>query len=283
MPGPILAAPVQTERRADLIRLDSRAIITDMFAVRVAAWTLCLVALAVPPAHAQLTVAAASDLQTVLPVIAERFQHTERVPVRISYGSSGQFVTQIQNKAPFDLFLSADDAYITALVMSGHADGSTVVPYATGRLALWTRADRGIDTRRGLAALTDARIHSLSIANPAHAPYGRAAVEALQRMGLYEQLRQRIVMGENVSQAAQFAQTGNADAAIIALSLTMAPAMRSVGAAVEIPVDAFSPIRQAGVVIRGTSRAEQARRLLAFLTTPDIATLLLNAGFGAPR
>ena len=254
-----------------------------MFVARFTVWTLCLFVLAVPAAHAQLTVAAASDLQTVLPVIAQRFQQVERVPVRISYGSSGQFVTQIQNRAPFDVFLSADDGYISALVTSGHADGSTVVPYATGRLALWTRTDRGIDTTRGLTALVDPRVHSLSIANPAHAPYGRAAVEALQRAGLYEQLRQRIVMGENVSQAAQFAQPGNADAAIVALSLTMAPAMRSVGAAVEIPLDAFSPIRQAGVIIRGTSRAEQARRLLAFLTTPDIATLLLSAGFGAPR
>ena len=113
-----------------------------MLAARVAAWTLCLVACAPLPVHAQLTVAAASDLQTVLPVIVERFRQTERGPVRVSYGSSGQFVTQIQNKAPFDLFLSADDAYITALVTSGHADGSTVVPYATGRLALWTRIDR---------------------------------------------------------------------------------------------------------------------------------------------
>ena len=254
-----------------------------MFAARFAAWTLCIFALAVPPAHAQLTVAAASDLQTVLPVIVQTFQQTEGVPLRISYGSSGQFVTQIQNKAPFDLFLSADDAYITALVASGHADQSTMVHYATGRLAIWARTDRGLDITQGIATTVDSRVRAIAIANPIHAPYGRAAVDALQRAGLYERVRGRIVMGENVAQAAQFAQTGNADVAIVALSLTMAPAMRSVGAAVEIPRDAFSPIRQAGVVVRGSSRADQARRLLAFLATPAVAKVLMDAGFGAAQ
>ena len=244
---------------------------------------LCILVFFVAPAQAQLTVAAASDLQTVLPTIAQRFEHAQGVPLRISYGSSGQFVTQIQNRAPFDLFLSADEAYITGLVASGHADGATVVRYATGRLAVWARTDRGIDITRGLSTLADPRVRTIAIANPAHAPYGRAAVEALQRAGVYEQLRHRIVMGENVSQAAQFAQTGNADVAVIALSITMAPAMRSVGAGVEIPRDMFSPIRQTGVVIRGTRRADEARRLLAFLATPDIATILMNAGFGAAQ
>lgn len=254
-----------------------------MLISRVGAWALCLLAFTVSPAHAQLTVAAASDLQTVLPAIAERFQQTEHLPVRIAYGSSGQFVTQIQNKAPFDVFLSADDAYVAALVKSGHADGSTVVPYATGRLALWARLDRGIDVTRGITAITDARVRKIAIANPLHAPYGRAAVDVLQRAGLYERVRERIVMGENVSQTAQFAQTGNADVAIIALSLTMAPAMKSVGASFEIPRDTFSPIRQAAVAVRESPRADQARRFLAFLTTPAIAQLLLDAGFGPAR
>ena len=254
-----------------------------MFAARVTAWTLGFAVLAVSPAHAQLTVAAASDLQTVLPVIAQQFQQSEGVPLRISYGSSGQFVTQIQNTAPFDLFLSADDSYIRALVASGHADSSTVVHYATGRLALWVRTDRGIDITQGITTTVDPRVRTIAIANPIHAPYGRAAVDALQRAGLYERVRGRIVMGENVSQAAQFAQTGNADVAIIALSLTMAPAMRSVGTAVEIPRDAYSPIRQAGVVVRGSSRTAQARRLLAFLASPAIAKVLMDAGFGAAQ
>ena len=254
-----------------------------MLVARFAVWTLCFFALGVPPAHAQLTVAAASDLQTVLPVIAQQFQQTEGVPLRISYGSSGQFVTQIRNRAPFDLFLSADDTYIAALVASGHADQSTVVHYATGRLALWARTDRGIDIRQGITTIVDPRVRTIAMANPIHAPYGRAAVDALQRAGLYERVRGRIVMGENVSQAAQFAQTGNADVAIIALSLTMAPAMRSVGTAVEIPRDAFSPIRQAGVVVGGSSRVDQARRLLAFLATPAIAKVLSDAGFGAAQ
>lgn len=240
----------------------------------------CALAVTAEPASAQLSLAAASDLQTVLPGIAARYQRAGGQGLRISYGSSGQFVSQIQNGAPFDVFLSADEAFVRRLVASGHADASSVTLYAEGRLALWARTDRGLDLTKGLAVLASPAVRRIAIANPEHAPYGRAAVDALRRASLYDQVRPRLVLGENVSQAAQFAQTGNADVGIMALSLTRAPAMRSTGAAVELPQEMFAPITQTGVVVSASRQREAARHFLRFLTQPDIAQLLRDAGFG---
>lgn len=234
------------------------------------------------PAQAQIAVAAASDLQPVLPEIVARFGRAVGEPPRVSFGSSGNFVAQIQNGAPFDVFLSADETYVTQLVSSGHADGSTAAVYASGRLALWSRSDKGLILSAGLTSLTDGRIKRIAIANPVHAPYGRAAVDALRGAGLYDRLKDRLVLGENVAQAAQFAQTGNADVALIALSLTLTPAMQRVGTAVEVPASAFSPIRQTAVVLTRSAQADLARRFVQFLGQPDIALLLRRSGFG-PR
>jgi len=231
-------------------------------------------------ARAQITVAAASDLQTVMPEIAARYRTATGERVRISYGSSGQFVAQIQNDAPIDLFLSADDGYVRRLVASGHADRASAVQYARGRLAMWTRSDSGIDLGRGLSSLSDARVRRIAIANPAHAPYGSAAMEALRRAGLAEHLGRRLVMGENVSQAAQFAQTGSADAAIIALSLTRAPAMQRVGVAIELPEASYPPILQTGVIVSRSTKKAAAQRFLRFLKEPEVAALLRASGFG---
>lgn len=257
-----------------------------MPAMSVRAVTLAAIGLAlvlVSPStgtSAPLTVAAASDLQGVMPEIAARFQRSTGQALRVSYGSSGQFLSQIQNGAPVDVFLSADDAYVWRLVESGHADRSTVTPYATGRLALWTRTDRGLDLTNGLSSLGDPRIRRIAVANPEHAPYGRAAVEALRRAGVYDRVRTKLVLGENVSQAAQFAQTGNADVALIALSLTLTPAMRASGHGVEIAPAAYPPIRQTGVVVTRSTNAELGRQFLAFLIQPDVAALLGDSGFG---
>jgi len=234
-------------------------------------------------ASAQLTVAAASDLQNVMPTIVQRYEQATGQKVRVSFGSSGQFFSQIQNGAPFDLFLSADESYVKMLVDSGHAVGSAVVPYASGRLAVWSRSDRGLNLSKGLLGLTDPHVRRIAIANPEHAPYGRAAVDALQKSGIYDQVRSRLVLGENVSQAAQFAQTGNADAAVIALSLTRTPSMLAAGTSVEVPPDAYAIIRQTGVVLTRAPDKERARQFLAFLTSRDIAALLAASGFGSSR
>ena len=244
-----------------------------------AAWVL--LATLAAPASAQLSVAAAADLQAVLPEIGARFQRASGQTLRVTYGSSGQFVSQIQNGAPFDLFLSADESFVQRLVASAHADAASVAPYARGRLALWSRTNRQFDLGQGLRLLTSPAVRRIAIANPEHAPYGRAAVDALRHAGLYEREQSRLVLGENVSQAAQFAQTGNADAAIIALSLTLAPAMRASGTAVELSLDTFTPITQTGVVLTASRRRDAARRFLQFLVQPEIAQLLRDSGFGA--
>jgi molybdate transport system substrate-binding protein len=234
-------------------------------------------------AAGDLTVAAASDLQTVLPSIVDQFQAASGQRVRVAYGSSGQFVTQIQNGAPFDVFLSADVGYVSALVSARLADGSTVVEYATGRLALWTRHGSGVDLTQGLRALTSSTVRRVSIANPQHAPYGRAAIAGLQRAGVYESVVGKIVMGENVSQAAQFAASGNADAGIIALSTALAPALRGGGVYVEVPADLYPAIRQGAVVLARTTQRDAARAFLAFLRGREAQGLLQQSGFGAPR
>ncbi len=239
----------------------------------------CLLASAVN-AHAQLTVAAASDLQAVLPQIAEGYRQARGETVRISFGSSGQFVAQIQNGAPFDVFLSADTAYAERLIASGHARRETLTPYANGRLVLWARRDRGLDVSRGLAVLTDPRVRRVAIANPEHAPYGRAALAALQRAGVQDAVQSKLVLGENIAQTAQFVQSGNADAGLIALSLALAPALRDVGVAFEVPATSHPPLRQAAVAITGSRRPDAARAFIAYLKDPAIVALLQASGFG---
>ncbi len=155
--------------------------------------------------------AAASDLQSALPAIASQFEKDSGQRVILTFGSSGNFFTQIQNGAPFDVFLSADIDYPRRLEASGQAERGSLYKYATGHIVLWTRTDSGIDVRRGLAVLVDARVRRIAIANPEHAPYGRAAVAALRHEGLYERVQGKFVLGENISQAAQFAQSGAAD------------------------------------------------------------------------
>lgn len=230
-------------------------------------------------AQPPLSVAAASDLQMVLPAIAERFQRATGQALRISFGSSGNFVAQIRNGAPFDLFLSADTAYVQRLVESGHALRRSVTPYATGRLVLWARAG-ALDVRQGLSMLTDQRVRRIAIANPEHAPYGRAAMAALRHAGIAESIRPKLVLGENIAQAAQFVQSGNADAGLIALSLALAPVMQASGSYVDIPQSSFPPIEQAAVVISRSRQIAAAERFLAYLRQPEAVELLRASGFG---
>ncbi|HUR35614.1 MAG TPA: molybdate ABC transporter substrate-binding protein [Vicinamibacterales bacterium] len=250
---------------------------------RLCGWITAALLVTAVPARAQLAVAAASDLQPVLPDIAARFQRVTGQPVSVSFGSSGHFAAQIRNGAPFDVFLSADESHVQVLIDSGYAVRGSVVHYATGRLALWSRSDRGLDLSPGLRALADPRVRRIAIANPDHAPYGRAAIEALRTAGLDARLRDTLVLGESVSQAAQFALTGNADVGIIAVSLTRTPAMQAVGRAVEIAPGAYPVIRQSGVVLARAHANQLATRFLAFVTSPEIAAVLVAAGFGAPQ
>lgn len=259
------------------MRIDMRR--TTVFLIAVLAW---LAPAAAAPAQA-LSMAAASDLQAVLPTLAQNFEQQSGVRTRLTFGSSGNFFSQIQNGAPFDIFLSADLEYPQQLVTGGLALSDTLYQYASGRIVLWTRKDSGIDIQRGLRVLTDPRVRRIAIANPEHAPYGRAAVAALRHENLYEAVQSKLVLGENISQAAQFAQSGNAEVGILALSVALAPALKAGGAYAEIPSIMHPPIRQAAVVLRSARNPKAAREFLEFLKRPDSMKLLADFGFVVKR
>lgn len=231
-------------------------------------------------ARGQVRVAAASDLQAALPGVIARFEKETGISVRATFGSSGNFFAQIQNGAPFDVFLSADIDFPRRLQAAGL--GKDVTLYATGRLVLWTRHDSGIDVRAGLASLANPRIRRIAMANPQHAPYGRAAAAALRRQGIYDAVASRLVLGENIAQTAQFVQSGNADVGLVALSLTSAPAMKAAGTFVEIPASLHPPIEQGAIVLAGARDAAAARRFVQFLVSAETRRYLADAGFDAP-
>jgi molybdate transport system substrate-binding protein len=230
-----------------------------------------------------LTVAAASDLQSALPAIASQFEKDTGQKVTLTFGSSGNFFTQIQNGAPFDVFLSADIDYPKRLEDSGQAERGSLYQYATGRLVLWTRRDSGIDVRRGLTVLGDERVRRIAIANPEHAPYGRAAVAALRHDGLYERVKARFVLGENISQAAQFAQTGAAQVGLLALALALSPTLKSSGTYIDIPESWYPPIEQAAIVLTSSRQKTLARQFIDYLKKPESVRALQSFGFAVPR
>src|SRR3954468_18335456 len=173
-----------------------------------------------PAPRGRVRVAAAADLNVAMNDVIGRFGAVHDVDVSVSYGSSGTFYAQLLNQAPFDLFLSADVAYPNQLAARGLTLPQSEFTYAVGRLVLWAPAASRLDVERGgLSALADASIAHVAIANPEHAPYGRAAVAAMQAAGIYDQLRPKLVLGENVAQAMQFVDSGAADAGIVARSL----------------------------------------------------------------
>jgi molybdate transport system substrate-binding protein len=230
-----------------------------------------------------LTIAAAADLQSALPTLAARFEQQTGHKATLTFGSSGNFFAQIQNGAPFDVFLSADIDYPRRLERAGLTERGSLSEYATGRIVLWTRNDAGVDLRKGLTALTGPEVRRVAIANPEHAPYGRAAVAALRHAQVYEQVRGKLVLGENISQAAQFAQTGNAQVGLIALSLALAPALKDVGHYIDIPDAFYPPIEQAGVVLASSPQKALARQFIDALTSAEGARILQQYGFAPPQ
>src|SRR5262245_60383408 len=235
--------------------------------------------IAATAAAQSLTVAAASDLQPVLPDIAKRFERETKIPVTATFGSSGSFFAQIQNGAPFDVFLSADVEYPGRLEDAGLAVKGSLTEYAVGRIVLWTKKDSGVNVSMGFGILASPRVRRIAIANPEVAPYGRAAVAALQHENLYVELQRKLVFGENISQAAQFVQSGNADAGILSLTAALTPQLKKDGTMYQIPDDWYRPIIQGGVVIESSRQKEAAKQFLAFLGRPEIVRLLEDAGF----
>lgn len=245
--------------------------------------TLVLSATASPASEAQcqrIRVAAASDLQVVMPRLVANFEKgTSRTGIDVSYGSSGNFVAQIQNGAPFDLFFSADVDYAKKLEQAGRAVPGSLYAYATGRIVLWAARGKAIDFgQEPWEALKSTAVHRIAIANPEHAPYGRAAVAALKSAGIYDLVQGKLVFGENISQAAQFVQSGNAEVGVIALSLALSPAMAQ-GQRWEIPEQMYPPIVQAMVQLPGACPPERAREFAEFIKSGEAKQILHQFGF----
>jgi molybdate transport system substrate-binding protein len=230
----------------------------------------------------EIRAAAAADLKFVMKDVAAQFEKQTGTKVKVTYGSSGNFFSQLQNGAPFDLFFSADIDYPGKLEASGFAEPGTLFEYAIGRIAIWTPADAKVDVvRLGWETLLDVSVQKIAIANPEHAPYGRAAVAALQKAGIYDQVKGKLVYGENISQAAQFVQSGNAQAGIVAMSLAVSPGMKE-GKRWEIPVDMYPPIEQAAILLKTAKNKASARAFLEFLKSEGGRATLSKYGFTLP-
>ena len=230
----------------------------------------------------EITIAAASDLNFAFREIATEYENTTGNHVRLTLGSSGNFFAQIQNGAPFDLYFSADIAYPRNLEEAGLTVPGSLYQYAVGRIVLWTGHELRIDVTKGFEALREPTIRKIAIANPKHAPYGRAAVAAMEHFKVYDQVKDRLILGENISQAAQFIESGACDVGIIALSLAVAPAMKSKGTYWEVPADAHLPLEQGAVILKSSKNQEAARQFLEFIKGPNGQEIMKRYGFIVP-
>jgi molybdate transport system substrate-binding protein len=243
---------------------------------------LLLVAL---PSFAQenssLKIAAAADLQPVLPALIDQFEKQTSKKVDASYASSATLATQILNGGPFSLFLSADLSFPQKVVDAGLADSTAPVPYARGTLVLWARNDSPLQPL-SIDSLRNPSLRTVAVANAEHAPYGRAAKAALEKMGLAESLKSKLVVAENIAQTAQYADSGNADAGLISLTSALTPRLSSSGKYVAIPEDDYPPILQGAVVLKQGTEAAEAHQFLDFLLSPPIKKQLAERGLKAP-
>jgi len=236
---------------------------------------------AAPPSAPHI--AAAADLQFALPEIVAAFARGGGAPLRLSFGSSGNFARQIVQGAPFELFLAADERFVAQVIAAQRGEGGGT-HYATGRLALFLAQGSPIRADRELAdfaaAVRDGRLKRLALANPEHAPYGRAAREVLEQRGLWLAVQDRLALGDNAAQAAQFAASGAAQAGLIPLSLARAPEMARRGAFVTLPEHWHTPLRQTLVLLKGAGPAAHA--FAEFLRGPQAREILARNGFGLP-
>lgn len=231
-----------------------------------------------------LLIAAAADLNPALNDIARQFQKRTGLGVKLSFGASGTLTQQIQNGAPFDLFFSADMDYPRQLIAQGQGDEASLYKYSLGKLILWVPATSPLDVEhKGMDALLDVSVKKIAIANPQHAPYGRAAIAALKHAGLYDRLADRFVMGENVSQAAQFAESGNAQAGFVALAHALSPAIKDTGKFWIVPADYYPPLEQGVVIVTKSQHKKEAADFLEYLKTKEAADVLRTFGFTLPH
>lgn len=237
----------------------------------------CLPSSFAQQAAGTLRIAAAADLQPVLPPLLQAFEKQTGIHAEASYQSSATLATQIINGAPFDLFLAADLSFPQRVIDAGRAEETTPQPYARGTLVLWTRNDSGI-TGLSLDGLKDAAVKTIAIANPEHAPYGRAAQATLQHLNLLDTIRPKLVVAENIAQAAQYADSGNAQVGFLSLTSALTPRLTADGHFIRVPAESYPPIQQGAIVIRGSADSAAAHRFLDFLRTPEIAHSLAARG-----
>lgn len=228
----------------------------------------------------ELRIAAAADLQTVLPVLAAEYEHETGVKLLPSYGSSGTLTAQILNGAPFDLFMGADFVYPEKVVAAGLADAKAPTPYGKGTLVLWARKDSPAQPL-SVDKLEADQMKSIAVADEEHAPYGRAAVSALRWLKLYDKVKPKLVVAENVAQAGQFAESGNAQMGLISLTLAISPKFAQEGSFVRVPTYAYPPIQQCAVVLAKSQNASDAHAFLDWMLSQKVQAELPKLGLGA--
>jgi molybdate transport system substrate-binding protein len=230
----------------------------------------------------ELRVAAAADLQPVMPSLSQAYEHATGVKLVASFGSSSTLATQILGGAPMDIFLGADFVYPEKVVASGLADGTAPTAYARGTLVLWARKDSGL-LPLSIERLTDPRVKTVAIANELHAPYGRAAADALRKMKLYDQVSPHFVVGENITQTAQFVESGNAQLGLISLTAASTPHFQEIGTYVLVPFSQYPEIKQYAVIMKNSDRKADAHAFLDWLLTPAVQENWSKVGLRAVK
>ena len=229
-----------------------------------------------PRPQTTLHIAAAADLQPVMPALAQEYEKQTGIKLAVSFGSSSALATQIVNGAPMDVFLGADYMFPEKVVAASLADQAAPIAYARGTLVLWARKDSGL-APLSVDRLTDPNITRIAIADEFHAPYGRAAYAVLDAMKLRDKLRPKIVTAENVAQTAQFAESGNAQVAFISLTLASTPHMKEIGNYARVPT-VYPKIRQCGVIVKTSPNLAEAHKFLDWLTSRPVQESLTRFG-----
>ena len=232
-------------------------------------------------AHTEdITVAAASDLNYALKDLTAGFENKTGDKVTLSFGSSGNLYSQIQGGAPYDVFFSADMEYPQKLAAAGLVDGSSLRMYAVGQLVLWVPNSSSLDPQKlKMDLLVQPSVQRVAIANPQHAPYGKAAMAALDHFGFKDKVAGKLVFGENVGQAAQFVQSGNAQAGLIPLSLAVSPPMKDAGRYWKLPTDSYPELRQGVAVLSSSRHKRVAQRFIDYIISSEGAAVLQQYGF----
>jgi molybdate transport system substrate-binding protein len=248
--------------------------------VHVAAVAVLSGLISLPVFAGEINAAVASNFSAPMRQIVELYQEESGDTVKLSFGSTGKFYAQIREGAPFDVFVAADTATPQRLEDEGLAVGGSRFVYAQGKLALWSAQPGYVDDKG--AVLRKGDYTRLGIADPKLAPYGMAAKQTLEKLAMWNSIRNRLVMGENITQAYQFAATGNAELAFVALSQVMRDGKVSAGSWWLVPADMYQPIRQSAVLLAGAKNKAAAKSFLAFLKSAKAAAVIRSYGYALP-